>query len=198
MSIEDCEKAMKSCFDANGNVIDQKKIIKILKNDSFREKYLTYANYEKAAKTLTDPLKRAAAEKTIGKAFPPESHWEMPDYYYPGIFAKKYAHLRPEFKDLPESAKLLVSTTKNDAVLEHRGWKRKSWDSNIFSNINNPEFQLVFNENESVSIQYIDKDTLEIRSEICLPFDLVCGIFLKSREMQFSMPKILSIYSNSD
>lgn len=189
-TLEQCEIDIKDCYDSSGNIVDPEKFFAILKNNEFREKYLSRDNFLRQAQLAEDPLVKAAAERMVGQAFPPESHWEMPDYYYPGLYSAKFCYTRPDFFQKSAEVQLEGSKTRTDAVLEYCGWKRKSWDSLEYYNEDHPEYKIVFNpETENLSLQVIDVQTQDLRIHLDFSFGLLCGMFLKCRELEYSKPK---------
>lgn len=194
MSLDSIKLELRDCFDANGKAINREKIAKILENEEVSKEVFSEDNFINAATNHSDPTLKATAEMLLGKVYRyPDTYWEMPDYYYPGLDLKRKAHTASDFSDyLPES-RLKISTTKTDKLLEYCGWTRKSWDSLEYFNPAFPNTKLIFlPEEQSFSIQKYDETTNEIISETTIPFGLLCGIFLKCRELEYSKPEELS------
>lgn len=193
LPLEEAKAELKSCFDSNGDPIDGEKISKLLRNKSLVEEVFSEENIIRSAKQEENPILRGGSEVMLNKVFVyPDNYWEMPDYYYPGLISTKSTHTMDSFPELLPSSKVKVTTTRNDYVLEQFGWKRKEWDSLQYFNESFPDIVLEFvKDTESVTLFKINTDTGKPESQLTFPFGLICGIFLKCRELEFSKPEEL-------
>jgi hypothetical protein len=118
----------------------------------------------------------------------------MPDYYYPGIYNDLHGELKENFNspEKDETVKVMATTTRNEGVLNNCGWYRLKWDElEYFWDIPSSSKITFDKETETVSFSILDSETGDVKQSMRLPFSLICGVFLKCRELEFSKPKEL-------
>ena len=125
----------------------------------------------------------------------------MPDYYYPGIYgdSKRGIESDDPFFLFRERGKIEGTTTRNECVLNDCGWKRKKYDVDEYFNEDFPNLKIVFlKDQDLVSLVKIDKDTQEELGSISFPFSIICGVFLKCRELEYNKPWQLRAHDYQD
>ena len=151
-------------------------------NPFSKEKLENYLNSD-------DKKMSSLAEEWLGVCKYPDNYWVMPDYYYPGV----YYNIHRKAEAAKENPKLLLfpdvleTRTSNDLILEDNGFSKKSlssFDSFLPISENSIE-KIEFLEDEKIKITNSDKTTTII------PFSLLCAIFLKARELEYSRPSCL-------
>ena len=147
---------------------------------------------ESQAKQDDDLLLKASAESFLKKPHPPSWYWEMPDYYYPGLYLEQYSNLSEFFpisdNPLYDYSKISATTTRNEAALIDLGWHRKKYDILEYYNDNFPNLKIVFNkDNDSVLLVRFNENN-ETVGEIEFPFSMICAVFLKCRELEYKKP----------
>jgi len=113
----------------------------------------------------------SSAEAIAGVCRYPDDYWVMPDYYYPGI----------------EIAIFNGINTSNDRVLENQLFlKNKNGTfTNYTSNVESTDISNISFEGDTVVLKNQNNETTKI------PFPVLCGIFLKARELNTEKPKCL-------
>ena len=113
----------------------------------------------------------SSAEAIAGVCRYPDDYWVMPDYYYPGI----YITIMNKFH------------TSNDMVLEAERFAKDR--KGTFTNYNSDR-----NATDIFNISF-EEDTVVLKNQnneiIKIPFPVLCGIFLKARELNTERPKCL-------
>ena len=129
----------------------------------------------------------AAAETVLGVCKYPDNYWVMPDYYYPGLESKSSSF--PLYDGLSEKERLLLDATSNDYILmaqrflqEKKGVFTKITPKDASSGVHSVNF------NETEELINLENERGEI---VEIPWPLLCGIFLKARELGFSKPDVL-------
>ena len=191
LSLKEAIREHATCIDDEGNIINQEKFFMLLENDEFRKYLFSEDKLLENALQERNLIAKAAAEHFFDKSFPPSWYWKMPDYYYPGIYSENLqGDIKPyEFVIDDEAGKIRTTTTRNEAVLNDCGWKRAKYDIPEYFNDDFPTLKMVFSKNSnSIQIVNIDPTTKEELRSISLPFGLLCGMFLKCRELEFDKP----------
>ena len=113
----------------------------------------------------------SSAEAIAGVCRYPDNYWVMPDYYYPGI----YITMLNKFH------------TSNDMILEELFFYKDTNGTFTYYD-DNPENTDIFNisfEGDTVVLKNHNDEITRI------PFPVLCGIFLKARELNTERPKCL-------
>ena len=193
LTLEECLEIRKTCFDKNGKCIDEDTLNLLKLNDSYWSWIYSKEHLEELLNS-DDLEARGAAESFLDKCHYPDNYWEMPDYYYPGIYNDLHGELNADFQrpNKDELMKIKETTTRNEGVLNNCGWHRLQWDKlEYFWDIPSSSKITFDKETESVSISALDQETGDIKYTVKLTFGLICGIFLKCRELEYSKPKEL-------
>ena len=191
LPLEEIVKEYDSCFDENDNIIDQEKFAEVIENPEIRKRIFSKEQLVRNASQEEDLLLKGASERFLGNSFPPSWHWEMPDSYYPGFYVDKMpTSPTPEmFNSLGNYMKITSTLTRNDAVLKDCGWERKEYDTQEYYNADFPNIKLSFDSsNDCVVVIKFDPETNQEISKAQVPFSLLCGLFLKCRELNFKKP----------
>ena len=113
----------------------------------------------------------SSAEAIAGVCRYPDNYWVMPDYYYPGI----YTFIINNFH------------TSNDMVLEKECFSKDR--NGTFTNYKSDR-----NATDIFNISF-EEDTVVLKNQngeiTKIPFPILCGIFLKARELNTERPKCL-------
>ena len=121
---------------------------------------------------------KGAAERIIGVCKYPDDYWVMPDYYYPGLVSEiynKHNFIKGKYR------------TSNDNVIVGCMYEKEDEDvfrSTAFIKNDKMPNEIIFHDNEIISIG--NGETV-----IELPFELLCGVFLKAREKGYKKPDVL-------
>ena len=109
----------------------------------------------------------------------PDNYWEMPDYYYKGLFSEQY-RCCDDYKEMPQHLLENITSTANDRVL-------KACGLNKFSNheFSSDELSIKCNKNNEEIVFSTNGNTIRI------PFSILCGTLLKARELEFKKPDCL-------
>ena len=121
--------------------------------------------------TSEDERERSVGENIVGASRYPDDYWIMPDYYYPGI----EAHKKDEWM-----------RTSNERVLAH-----------VFC-VKMPDGTFEYKRPEGWlprKIEFLDDENIVLTRKdgesITIPWELLCGLFLKAREMGYKRPECL-------
>ena len=195
LSLEEAIKERETCFNEKGELINQDKLYAVLHNAKLFSYLFSDENLLKNAQQERDLSVKAAGETFLNKAYPPSWYWEMPDYYYPGLYSenKQEPHNKKDidkiFDKKSDSGKIRQTTTRNEAVLNDCGWEQQKYGSQEYYNDDFPNLKLVFKkDSDIVYFANIDLDTKKELSRFEIPFSLLCGMFLKCRELEFKKP----------
>ena len=201
LSLEEAIKEHRSCFNEKGEVIDNNKLFEVLRNKELFHYLFSDEKLLQNAKQDTFLMSKGASEIFLGKAFPPSWYWKMPDYYYPGIYLESRRGISSNdiFFIFGERSKIKDTSTRNECVLNDCGWKRRKYDVNEYFNDNFPNLKIVFaKDNNVVSIVKINPETQEELGIVSVPFSLICGVFLKCRELEYDKPWQLRAHDYHD
>lgn len=155
--------------------------------DIFREAF----SKEGLESMLMSDIKEAVglAELFLDKVRLPDNYWEMPDYYYKGLYSEQFRNL-DDYQGLPEYMRDEFCKTANDRVLEACGYKKSSNDKFI-------------GEDREIQFDTVNQAILVIENDNItkIPFSLLCGMLLKARELEYEKPveleKAGKTFSNS-
>ena len=201
LSLEEAIKEHRSCFDEKGEVIDNDKLLKVLRNKELFSYLFSDEKLLKNAQQDTFLMSKGASESFLGKAYPPSWYWKMPDYYYPGLYIESLRDISPNdpFYLLSEGCRIDDTTTRNEAVINDCGWRRKKHDVPEYFNPDFPKLKIVFVKDKNmVKIVKIDPETQKECKSVSIPFSLICGVFLKCREFEFDKPWQLRAHDYHD
>lgn len=142
-------------------------------------------------------LKKGAAEFFLGVCRYPEDYWIMPDYYYPGLESLR-ASIEKQMAEMPKKPILgktrFVKHTPNDSVLMRESLNKDFFSDRVFhgvKSINNDSSDsrniemLAFNDDETITFKDFSGQTVTV------PWGILCGVFLKARELGYSRPDSL-------
>lgn len=125
---------------------------------------------------------KGAGERFLGVCRYPENYWVMPDYYYPGLDSEKYN---------PVSKLDFSYFSSNDEVL---------WKCKYFKKTDNV-YELIQTNLDLPELIIFGDDAIEFKkgeNTIKIPFELLCGVFLKAREMEYPRPDVLDFAGPKD
>ena len=114
LSVEDALKERDSCFDENRNIINGEKLSALMENTDFVKFLFSDENLINNASQDKDLSLKAAGEAFLNKAYPPSWYWQMPDYYYPGLYGEINAvENSPWALETDDESKLSLSITRS-------------------------------------------------------------------------------------
>lgn len=113
----------------------------------------------------------SSAEAIAGVCRYPDDYWVMPDYYYPGICMTIINKFR----------------TSNDMVIEDSSFYKdeKGTFTNYKDNVDITDILNISFEGDTVVLKNQNNEITKI------PFPILCGLFLKARELNTERPKCL-------
>ena len=185
------KKEYAKCFEGK-ECINPTRAAELFDIKEIRQWLFSKERLESNAKQEDDLLLKSSSESFLEKAYPPSWYWEMPDYYYPGIYNELHADQEDSFPKTnnPSYAfeQISATTTRNEAALIDLGWNRKKYDVLEYYNDNFPNLKIVFNkDNDSVLLVRFNENN-ETVGEIEFPFSMICAVFLKCRELEYRKP----------
>ena len=201
LTLEEALKEHASCFNEKGEVINSNKLYAVLRNKELFHYLFSDEKLLQNAQQDINLKSKSASELFLGKTFPPSWYWKMPDYYYPGLYIESGLgeENNPAFNLSIDDVKVMLTTSRNECVLNDCGWERKKYDIPEYFNPCFPNLKVVFEKaKNSVSLVKINPQTQEELQTISVPFSFICGIFLKCREFEFDKPWQLRAHDYHD
>ena len=125
----------------------------------------------------------SASEHILGVCRYPDNYWVMPDYYYPGLRSK-----------LINKGDGIFSETSNDNVMRNAGLFKENEEYYSFLDVLRIDNRFDHEEVELKGVRLSDNNIFfeTDNSEIKVPWDVFCAVFLKARELGFLRPDCLN------